>query len=162
VKPSAVGGKLASAIPWRRSPAVVFGTIALFLLALGAISLWFAVLDNRLPLVRHGQITLVPAGYMVLMVAVPFAIFSLIYAEIELGASRVFQESPTRLHLVCTFLAVLDAHRVYISWAPTTARSYPDTLTPSSFAGAIAFLTVATAAFVWNICTSTGNPGPTR
>jgi hypothetical protein len=66
----------------------------------------------------------------VLMVAVPFAIFSLIYAEIELAASRVFQESPTRLHLVCTFLAVLDAIRVYIAWAPATARSYPDP-TPS-------------------------------
>ena len=74
---------------------------------------------------------------------------------------RVFQESPTRLHLVCTFLAVMDAIRVYISWAPTTARSYPDPLTLSSFAGAIAFLTVATAAFVWNIWTSTRNPAPT-
>ena len=161
MKPPAVDGKLARAIAWRRSPAVVFGTFALFFLALGAISHWFAVLDNRLPLMRHGQITLVPAGYMVLMVAVPFAIFSLIYAEIEFAAPRVFQESPTRLHLVCTFLAVLDAIRVYMSWAPTTARSYPDSLTPSSFAGAIAFLTVATAAFLWNVCTSTRNPVPT-
>ena len=161
MKPLAVAGKLVSAIPWRRSPAVMFGTIALCLLAFGAISLWFGVLDNRVPLVRHSRVTLIPAGYMVLMIAVPFAIFSLIYAKIELAASRVFEESPTRLHLVCTFLAVLDAIRVYISWAPTATRSYPDTLTPSSFAGAIAFLTVATAAFVWNICTSTRNPAPT-
>ena len=161
MKSPAVGGKFARATPWRRSPAVVFGTFALFFLALGAISHWFGVLDNRLPLMRHGQITLVPAGYMVLMVAVPFAIFSLIYAEIEFAGPRVFQESPTRLHLVCTFLAVLDAIRVYMSWAPTTARSYPEGLTPGSFAGAIAFLTVATAAFVWNIWTSTRNPAPT-
>jgi len=109
-------------------PLLVFGTIALFLLAFAAISLWFGVLDNRVPLARHGQITLVHAGYMVLMVAVPFAIFSLIYAEMELGASRVFQESPTRLHLVCTFLAVLDAVRVYISWAPPPPGAIP---TPS-------------------------------
>ncbi|SRR6266404_1378103 len=162
MKPSAVAGKLASAVPWRRSPAVLFGTVALFLLAMGAISLWFGVLNNRLPLVRHGQITLVPAGYMVLIVDVPFAIFSLVYAEIELTASRVFRESPTRLHLVCTFFAVLDAIRVYIAWAPTTARSSPEALTTNSFAGAIAFLTLATAAFVWNICTSTRSPAPTR
>jgi hypothetical protein len=161
MKPSAVAGKLASAVPWRRSPAVLFGTVALFLLAMGAIFLWFGVLNNRLPLVRHGQITLVPAGYMVLIVAVPFAMFSLIYAEIELAASRVFHESPTRLHLACTLLAVLDAIRVYIAWAPTTARSSPEALTTNSFAGAIAFLTLATAAFVWNICTSTCNPAPT-
>lgn len=161
MRPSAVDGKLASAIPWRRSPAVVFGAVALFFLALGAISHWFGVLDNRLPLMRHGEIILVPAGYLVLMVALPFAIFSVIYAEIEFAAPRVFQESPTRLHLVCTFLAVLDAVRVYMSWAPTTARSHPDSLAPGSFAGAIAFLTVATAAFVWNICTSTRAPAPT-
>ena len=161
MRPSAVDGKLATAIPWRRSAAVVFGAVALFFLALGAGFHWFGVLDNRLPLMRHGQITVVPAGYMVLMVALPFAIFGIIYAEIEFAGPRVFQESPTRLHLVCTFLAVLDAIRVYMSWAPTTARSHPDSLTPSSFAGAIAFLIVATAAFVWNICTSVRNPAPT-
>ena len=160
MKASAVAGKLGSAVPWRRSPAVHFGTVALFFLAMGAISHWFGVLNNRLPLVRHGQITLVPAGYLVLIVDVPFAIFSLAYAEIELTSSRVFRESPTRLHLVCTFFAVLDAIRVYIAWAPTTARSSPEVLTTNSFAGAIAFLTLATATFVWNICTSTPAPTP--
>jgi hypothetical protein len=49
MKPSAVARKLAGAVPWRRSPAVLFGAVALFLLAMGAISLWFGVLDNRLP-----------------------------------------------------------------------------------------------------------------
>ena len=97
---------------------MLFGAVALFLLAMGAISLWFGVLNNRLPLVRHGQITLVPAGYMVLIVDVPFAIFSLVYTEIELTAPRVFRESPMRLHLVCTFFAVLDAIRGYVAWAP--------------------------------------------
>jgi len=161
MKPSAVAGQLASTAPRRHSPAVLFGTFALFLLAMAAISLWFGVLNNRLPFVRHGQITLVPAGYLVLIVAVPFAIFGAVYAEIELTTARVFRESPTRLHLVCTFFAVLDAIRVYIAWAPTTARSSPEALTTNSFAGAIAFLTLATAVFAWNICTSTHSPAPT-
>jgi hypothetical protein len=158
MKASAVAGKLASAVPWRRSPAVLFGTVALFLLAMGTISLWFGVLNNRLPLVRHGQITLVRAGYLVLIVDVPFAIFTLVYAEIELTASRVFRESPTRLHLACTFFAVLDAIRVYIAWAPTTARSSPEALTSNSFAGTIAFLILATATCVWNVRTSIRRP----
>jgi len=161
MKPSAVARKHASTAPWRRSPAVPFGTFASFFLAMAAVSLWFGVLNNRLPFVRRGQITLVPAGYLVLIVAVPFAIFGVVYAEIELTAPRVFRESPTRLHLVCTFFAVLDAIRVYIAWAPTTTRSSPEALTTNSFAGAIAFLTLATAVFVWNICTSTRSTAST-
>lgn len=140
---------------WPSSPAVVFGIAAAFFVVMGTVFVSTKVLGNRLPMIRHGQIVHVPAGELVICVAAPFALFSIIYAGIEMGTTRVFQESPTRIHFVCTLLAALDVIFVYWSWANTTGNMHPDTLTWNAFGGAFAFAGLAGVAFAWNLVTST-------
>lgn len=125
---------------------------------MGIIFVSTGILHNRLPMMRNSQIVHVPAGYLVLLVAVPFAIVSAIYAGLEFGMARVFQESATRLHFVCTLFGTLETIRVYWSWAVTSANMHPDQLTSSSFGGAYAFLILAGAAFAWNLWTSGPKP----
>jgi hypothetical protein len=158
----AVAEKPADKIAWPHSPTVLFGIAASFFVLMGAGFIRTGVLNPRLPILQHGQITQVTAGHLVLVVATPFAIFALIYGGIEFGASLVFHESATRIHLACTVLAVLEAIRVYMAWAVTTANRIPDTITRNSFGGAISFLVLAGGAFVWNLCTSKRNFAPTR
>ena len=154
MNPPAIPGKPAGALAWPRSPAVLFGLTALFFAVMGTICASPRILNNRFPIVRHGEITHVLAGYLVLPLAVPFAVFALMYSAFELKDSRVFQESATRIHLVCTVLAIVEAIRVYMSWAVTTGNNSPGTITGRSFGGAVAFLGLSVAAFAWNVYTS--------
>jgi len=87
-------------------------------------------------------------------VAAPFAVFALIYAGIELKTERIFEQSPTRIHFVCTLFAVLEAVRVYLGWAETTVNPTPAVLTMQDFRGVGAFLVLALGAFIWNLVTS--------
>lgn len=139
---------------WLNSPAVIFGVSAVFFVVMGIVLVKTRILGDRLPIIRHGQHLFVPVGHLVLWVAVPFAVFAVIYAGIELGARRAFQESATRIHFACTVFAVLDVIRVYTGWAMTTANMQPATITRNSFGGAIAFMGLAIAAFVWNLFTT--------
>jgi hypothetical protein len=136
------------------------GIVALFLLAMGAISLWFGVLNNRLPLVRHGQISLVPAGYGA-------------DCRRALGdfQPRLCRNRANRIASLQGAANMASSglypfrrsrrHPCLHSLGPNHARSFPEALTTNSFAGAIAFLTLAIAAFVWNICASTRSPAHT-
>jgi len=154
VKPQAAADKLVGTIGWPRSPFRLFGIAAVFFVVMGTLFINLSLLKTQLPILRNGQITQVLAGYLVLLVAVPFAIFAVGYGGIEFGASRVFEESPTRMHFVCTLFAVLEAIRVYMSWAASTANRSPEIITSNKFGGAISFLILAVGTFVWNLCTS--------
>jgi hypothetical protein len=158
----ALHGKSERNVDWPRSPGVLFGIAASFFAVMSIVVIGTGVLDNRLPILRHGHIAQIQAGYFVLLLAIPFAIFAVIYGGVELAASRVFQKSATRIHFVCTFFAVVEAIRVYASWAVTTGSTSPDPLTRNSFGGVIAFLTLASAVFVWNVSTSTRKSGEAR
>jgi hypothetical protein len=141
-------------IGWPSSPAVIFGVAAAFFGVMGIVFVNTRMLGSRLPMIRHGQTVFVPIGHLVPWVAAPFAIFCVIYAGIELGARRAFQESATRIHFVCTLFAALEVVRVYGTWAATTANMQPAAITQYSFGGAAVLLGLASAAFAWNVYTS--------
>jgi hypothetical protein len=154
MKLQAAADKPARTWGWPRSPVRLFGIAAIFFVIMGTIFILTGILNTRLPVLQDGQIVRVPAAYLWFAVAVPFAIFALVYVAFEYGDMRVFQESPTRIHFVCTFFAVVEAVRAYMSWAATTGNSSPEVITSKNFGGSIAFLILAVAAFLWNVSTS--------
>jgi hypothetical protein len=112
--------------------------------------------------IRDRQIIQVQIASLWLIVAAPFAIFALIYAGFELKTERVFEQSPTRIHFVCTLLAMLETVRVYLGWATTTASPTPAGITAKDFSGVGAFLVLATGAFIWNLVTSRAKSAASR
>jgi hypothetical protein len=152
--PLAAADKPTEIFGWPSSPARLFGIAAAFFVVVETILLMVGVLNSRLPVRRDGQITEMQIAALWLIVAAPFALFALIYAGIELKAKRVFEQSPTRIHFVCTLFAVLETVRVYLGWAATTASPTPAVLTMTDFSGAGAFLILALGAFIWNLVAS--------
>jgi hypothetical protein len=63
---------------------------------------------------------------------------------------------------VCTLFAVLEAIRVYLGWASTTASPTTQALTLQDFRGVGAFLVLAAATFVWNLSASRLKPPVSR
>ncbi len=151
--PSAVD-KPATTFGWPRSPVKLFGITAAFFLLMGMIFMISGLFNAQMPVLQNGKVTRVSAGYLWLPVALPFASFALIYGWLELALERVFDESATRVHFVCTLFAVMEAIRVYFSWATTTTSMYPEELTSKNFSGVIAFLILSIATFIWNLLTS--------
>jgi hypothetical protein len=154
MRPQATADKPAATFGWPSSPARLFGIAAAFFVVTETILVKAGFLDSRLPVMQDGNITHVQIASLWLIVAAPFAIFSLIYAGVELKTKRVFEQSPTRIHFVCTLFAVLEAIHVYMGWAETTASPTPAVLTMQDFRGAGAFLTLALGAFIWNLVAS--------
>jgi len=154
MNPQAAADKPAGTFGWPSSPAQLFGIAATFFVVIETILVMAGFLKSRLPVMQDGQIKQVQIATLWLIVAAPFALFALIYAGIELKAERVFEQSPTRIHFVCTLLAVLESVRVYWGWAATTVSPTPAALTIQDFSGVGAFLTLAVAAFIWNLVTS--------
>ena len=153
--PRADVDKPAPTFGWPRSPIKLFGITAAFFLVVGIIFMVSGLFNAQMPVLRNGTVTRVSAGYLWLPVALPFAAFALIYAWLELALQRVFDESATRVHFVCTLFAVMEAIRVYFSWATTTTVSMsPGELTSRNFSGVIAFLLLSLGAFIWNLLTS--------
>jgi len=146
--------KPARTFGWPRSPAILFGIAAGFFVFMGIIFINTGLLATRLPVVQNGEVTHVLSGYLWLPIAFPFGLFALLYAGLEIGAGWEFDESKTRIHFVCTLLAVLETIRVYMSWATTAGNVSPEIISSKSFGGTIAFLILAVSAFVWNLCTS--------
>jgi len=151
--PSAVD-KPAPTFGWPRSPVKLFGITAAFFLLMGMIFMISGLSNAQMPVLQNGKVTRVSAGYLWLPVALPFASFALIYGWLELALERVFDESATRVHFVCTLFAVMEAIRVYFSWATTTTSMYPQELTSKNFSGVIAFLILSIGTFIWNLLTS--------
>jgi hypothetical protein len=158
MRPHATADKPTATFGWPSSPARLFGIAAVFFVVSETILVKAGFLNSRLPVMRDGQIAQVQIASLWLIVASPFALFALIYAGIELKAERVFELSPTRIHFVCTLFAVLEAIRVYLGWAETTASPTPAVLTMQDFRGVGAFLTLALGAFIWNLVVSTAKP----
>jgi len=154
MKPEAAADKPAATFGWPRSPARMFGIAAAFFVIVETILVKAGFLNSRLPVMLDGQIDQVQVAGLWLMVAAPFAIFALIYAGVELKAERVFEQSPTRIHFVCTLFAVLETIRVYLGWASTTVGPTPAVLTIKDFSGVGGFLILALGAFIWNLVTS--------
>lgn len=152
--PPADVDKAAPTFGWPRSPVKLFGITAAFFLVMGAIFIISGIFNAQMPVLQNGKVTHVSTGYLWLPIALPFACFALIYGWLELALDRAFDESATRVHFVCTLFAVMEAIRVYFSWAATTASMSPENLTIKNFSGVIAFLILAIAAFIWNLLTS--------
>jgi hypothetical protein len=162
MRPEAAADRPAATFGWPRSPAVLFGIAAAFFVVSDIVLVKTGLLAMHLPVVQDGQVTQVPIGSLWLMVAGPFAIFAVIYAGIELKAERVFEPAPTRIHFVCTLFAVLEAIRVYLGWASTTASPTTQALTLQDFRGVGAFLVLAAATFIWNLSASRLKPPVSR
>jgi len=79
MKPQAGADKPAGTMGWPRSPARLFSIAAVFFVIMGIIFTKTSILNTQLPVLHDSQITRVPAGYLWFPVAVPFAIFALIY-----------------------------------------------------------------------------------
>lgn len=137
---------------WSSSPAAIFGIAAAFFLLAGIFLIVRA--PARLPLIKDGALTYVSPGYLWLPLVIPFAAFAIIYWLIEISTGRTFDRSATRLHFICTVLAVLDSIRIYWSWSVTTSSANPQLPGVADFFGVFAFLTLAASALVWNICAS--------
>ena len=152
--PQAAADKPAATFGWPASPARLFEIAAAFFVVTELILAQAGFLGARLPVMEDEQITLVQITALWVIVAAPFAVFALIYAGIELKTGRIFEQSPTRIHFVCTLFAVLETVRVYLGWAETSVNPTPAVLTIEDFRGVGAFLVLALGAFVWNLVTS--------
>ena len=152
--PLAAADKPAATFGWPASPARLFEIAAAFFVVTELILAQAGFLGARLPVMEDEQITLVQITALWVIVAAPFAVFALIYAGIELKTGRIFEQSPTRIHFVCTLFAVLETVRVYLGWAETSVNPTPAVLTTPDFRGVGAFLVLALGAFIWNLVTS--------
>ena len=143
---------IAAKFDWSSSPAVIFGSAAAFFLLAGI----FFILKSpaRMPLMKDGALTYVSPGYLWLPLAVPFAAFAFVYWLVEIFTGRTFLRSATRLHFVCTILAVIDAIRIYTSWSVTTSNMHAELPGAGDYLGVFALLALAAATLIWNICAS--------
>jgi hypothetical protein len=154
VKSPAAVDAPARTMGWPRSPAMLFGIAAAFFVFMGIIFIKTPLLPTKLPVLQNGEVTHILFGYLWLPIALPFALFALVYAGLEIGVGWEFNESATRIHFVCTLLAALETIRVYMSWATTTGNVSPEIITSQSFSGATAFLALSLGVFIWNVSTS--------
>lgn len=147
--PSTTPQKIAATFDWSSSPTVIFSVAAAFFVLAGI----FLIVKSpaRMPLMKDGALTYVSPGYLWLPLAIPFGVFAVIYWLIEIFTGHTFDRSATRLHFLCTTLAVLDAIRVYWSWSVTTSNMHSELPGAADFFGVFAFLALATGALVWNI-----------
>lgn len=141
---------------WPRSPALSFGFSAAFFAGLGLLLKFVRPFAIELPFRWQGQLLHVPFGNLWMLAALPFASFALIYWGIEFFAGRQFDLSATRIHLVCTLLAVIETARVYSSWAMSlpSHQGMGDPVTAANFGGVFAFGVLAAGTFAWNLWTS--------
>jgi len=141
--------EIAAKFDWSASPTAIFGIAAAFFLLAGIFLIVKA--PARMPLMKDGALTYVSSGYLWLPLALPFTVFAVVYWLIEIFTARTFDRSATRLHFVCTILAVLDAIRIYWSWSVTTSNMHSELPGTGDFFGVFAFLALATGALIWNI-----------
>lgn len=162
VTPRAPGfpaSRIAERFDWSSSPTVIFASAAAFFILAGI----FLIVKSpaRMPLMKDGALIYVSPGYLWLPLAVPFAAFAVIYWLVEIFTGRTFDRSATRMHFVCTILAVLDAIRIYWSWSTATSNVNSQLPGVADFFGVFAFLALAAGALVWNIRSSSGPPSRT-
>jgi hypothetical protein len=152
----------AAAGSWSDAPASVFAAAAGFFIVLGGIFAAAGPLATRMPIYWNGRFALVPVGFLWMPLALPFAAFAAFYWWMARASGRRFDRAATRIHFVCTVLAVLECARVYMGWAATTANSsaFRPPVTARNFFGVFAFSLLAVAALVWNLRASPGRSAP--
>jgi hypothetical protein len=157
--PMGAAQKIAERFDWSRSPTVIFGAAAAFFVLAGI----FLIVKSpaRMPLIWDGGLTYVSPGYLWLPLAIPFAAFAVIYWLVEICTGRTFDRSATRMHFLCTILAVLDAIRIYWSWSVTTSSLNSQLPGVLDFFGVFAFLALGAGALIWNILASSGQASRT-
>jgi hypothetical protein len=151
--------KVAAQFDWSNSPAVLFAIAGAFFFVAGVV-LVLAV-NTRLPILKDGAIASVSSGYLWMPLAIPFAIFAVIYWLIDIFTGRTFDRSATRIHFVCTIFAVLESIRVYWAWSVTAANLHVALPSVADFFGVFAFLALATGALVWNVFAGPGRTAQT-
>jgi len=141
---------------WPQSPAKVFGIATALFLAVGGVLVAVRPLGSRLPFPWHGHVSQVAAGYLWISTAAPFAIFALVYWGIERLWGRAFEIPATRIHFICTVLAVIEGVREYVSWASSWANpsSLDSPETASQLSGVFALALLVAFSFVWSVWTS--------
>ena len=141
---------------WPQSPAKVFGIATAFFLVVGGALVAVRPLGSHLPFPWHGQVSQVAAGYLWISAAAPFAIFALVYWGIEWLWRRVFEIPATRIHFICTVLAVIEGVREYVSWASSWANpsSLDSPETASQFSGVFALALLTAFSFSWSVWSS--------
>ena len=141
---------------WPQSPAKVFGIAAAFFLAVGGILVVVRPLGSRLPVLWNGHVSQVAAGYLWISTSAPFVIFALVYWGIERLWRRMFEIAATRIHFICTVLAVMESIREYVFWA--SSRANPSSLdspeTTSQFSGVFVLALLVAFSFSWSVWTS--------
>jgi hypothetical protein len=165
---AAVGGvsvstaQAAAACSWSDRPASVFAAAAGFFIVLGGIFAAVGPMATRMPVYWNGRFALVSVGFLWMPLALPFAAFAAFYWWTARTSGRRFDRGATRIHLVCTLLAVLECARVYMAWAATTANStaFREPVTARNFFGVFAFSLLAVAALVWNLRASPRRSAP--
>ncbi len=147
--------KVAEQFDWSNSPAVLFAIAAAFFFVAGVVLV--SAVSTRVPILKDGAISYVSPGYLWMPLAIPFAIFAVIYWLVEIFTGRTFDRSATRIHFVCTIFAVLESVRVYWAWSVTTANLHVELPAIADFFGVFAFLALATGALVWNVFAGSGS-----
>ncbi|MGA8014216.1 MAG: hypothetical protein WB949_17425 [Candidatus Acidiferrales bacterium] len=151
--------KVAAQFDWSNSPAVLFAIAAAFFFVVGVVLV--SAVNTRVPVLKAGAISYVSPGYLWMPLAIPFAIFAVIYWLIEIFTGWTFDRSATRIHFVCTILAVLESIRIYWAWSVTTSNLHFALPAISDFFGVFAFLALATGALVWNVFVGAGRTAQT-
>lgn len=141
---------------WPKSPGAVFGIAAAFFLVLGSVLVAVRPFGSHLPFSWNGRVSQIPAGYLWISTALPFALFALIYVAAELLGKRAFEIQSTKIHFFCTVLVVIEGIREYVSWASSWANPnvLNNPITAGQFSGAFALALLVAISFGWNVWTS--------
>ena len=135
---------------WPRSASATFAIAAVVLALAG----WLFSSVNpgaALPATSGGRFSWMPASYLWLLAALPFAIFVVPYGVLEWKMRWSFAETTTRLHFICTLLVVLDLVRLYKDWAMSVASRFEPKVTAPDFLSTAAFVALSLGTFAWNI-----------
>lgn len=151
---AAPAATLAKSSDWSGSPVRLFGIAAGFFMVMGLLFVVIGPLATRMPVVWNGNVLHIAAGYLWMPLALPFAAFALIYAWVGSTSHRNFDRSTTRIHFICTLLAVLECAHIYVSWASTSYAVVRPPLAAGDFFGVFAFSVLSLGALAWNLRSS--------
>jgi hypothetical protein len=142
---------------WPESPVDLFGIGAGFFVTVAVI---FGIMEfpaARLPLPFLDSSRDFPAAAVWLLTAVPFLLFAVLYWFLWRSTHRAFDSSTTRVHFVCTLIAVLDAVRLLFRWATARGNSFAEPPSSADIGSVFALLTLAAFAFAWNALKNLNN-----
>lgn len=157
--PPPVAAKLPTAVrpsDWPNSPSAIFGIAAIFFAGMGIVFAKVAFPGSQVWIAWNGNCYQVPAIKFCPCCALPFAVFAIIYFLRGRIGDWTPMQSATRIHFVCTLLAVMEAIRVYLAWAETWANTtgLRNPVRFGDFGGAFALGALALGCFAWNLASA--------